>query len=100
MWIDGLGRKADTAKRLICLFVRVNRLSNFVVSSLIVIISKFNVLVWVLLEKMTMIRLVKMYLFIKCGKCIIVLTEAWGGGATWEPRESKSAYFNGKKIIF
>jgi hypothetical protein len=74
--MDGLGRKADTAKSLICLFVPVNRLSNFVVSSLIIIISKFNILVWVLLEKM-MIRLAKIYLFTKSEKRISVFTEAW-----------------------
>ena len=75
--MDGLGRKADTAKSLICFFVPVNRLSNFVVSSLIVIISKSDVLVWVLLGKMTMIRLAKTYLFTKSDKCIIVFAEAW-----------------------
>jgi len=75
--MDGRGRKADTTKSLICLFVPVNRLSNFVVSSLIIFVSKFNGLVWVLLEKMTMIRLVKMYLFTKSEKCITGFTEAW-----------------------
>jgi len=84
--MDGLGRKADTTKSLICLFVPVNRLSNFVVSSLIIIISTFNVLVWVLLEKVTLIRLAKMYLLTKSENCITMSTETWlqlEGGGEW-----------------
>ena len=38
--MDGLLSKTDTAKSLICLFVPVNGLSNFVVSSVIMLISK------------------------------------------------------------
>jgi hypothetical protein len=77
MWMDGLGRKVDTAKSLICLFVPVNRLSKFVVSSFIIVVSKFNVSVRVLLGKMTMIRPAKIYLFTKSEKCITLFTETW-----------------------
>jgi hypothetical protein len=74
--MDGWSRKTDTAKSLICLFLPVNRLSSFVVSSLAITVSKFDVSVWVWLDKMTMIRLAKIYLFIKSEKCITVFTEA------------------------